>query len=133
MLRSYIGGEWTDGTSRTVRRNPAAPDEIVAEVSQAGPAQAQAALEASAGAAASWRRLPAPARGAMLHRVADLLDARAEAIGRDLTREEGKTLAEGRRDEARGRDLPLLRRSDARARRRGVPEPLPLDPPLRAP
>ena len=95
MLRSYIGGEWTDGTSRTVRRNPAAPDEIVAEVSQAGPAQAQAALEASAGAAASWRRLPAPARGAMLHRVADLLDARAETIGRDLTREEGKTLVEG--------------------------------------
>jgi aldehyde dehydrogenase (NAD+) len=38
--------------------------------------------------------MPAPSRGAILHRAADLLDARAETIGLDLAREEGKTLAE---------------------------------------
>jgi alpha-ketoglutaric semialdehyde dehydrogenase len=39
--------------------------------------------------------MPAPARGEILRKAAELLDQRAEAVGRDLTREEGKTLAEG--------------------------------------
>ncbi|MGH2451238.1 MAG: aldehyde dehydrogenase family protein, partial [Candidatus Limnocylindria bacterium] len=43
----------------------------------------------------AWRALPAPQRGDILRRAADLLDQRAEDVGRDLTREEGKTLAEG--------------------------------------
>ena len=39
--------------------------------------------------------MPAPARGEILRKAADILEGRAEAVGRDLTREEGKTLAEG--------------------------------------
>jgi hypothetical protein len=38
--------------------------------------------------------MPAPSRGEILRKAAALIDARADAIGRDLTREEGKTLAE---------------------------------------
>ena len=36
-----------------------------------------------------------PARGDILRKAADLLEQRAADVGRDLTREEGKTLAEG--------------------------------------
>ena len=43
----------------------------------------------------AWAATPAPARGEILFRAAALLAERAEAIGRDLAREEGKTLAEG--------------------------------------
>ncbi|MFN8520186.1 MAG: aldehyde dehydrogenase family protein [Chloroflexota bacterium] len=43
----------------------------------------------------SWSATPAPARGEVLFRAAALLAERAESIGRDLVREEGKTLAEG--------------------------------------
>ena len=39
--------------------------------------------------------MPAPARGEILFRAGALLAERAERIGRDLSREEGKTLAEG--------------------------------------
>ena len=56
---------------------------------------AQAAVYAAREAWDKWRGTPAPERGAILHRAAALVEERAEAIGRDLTREEGKTLAEG--------------------------------------
>jgi alpha-ketoglutaric semialdehyde dehydrogenase len=38
--------------------------------------------------------MPPPARGDVLRRAADLVDERADTIGRDLAREEGKTLLE---------------------------------------
>jgi aldehyde dehydrogenase (NAD+) len=75
--------------------NPSAPDDLVAVVELADEATAKAAVDAAASAFASWSRLPAPARGEVLRRAGDLLDARADAIGRELAREEGKTLAEG--------------------------------------
>lgn len=40
--------------------------------------------------------MPAPARGAVLFRAADWLDQRFERTAEDMTREEGKTLAEAR-------------------------------------
>jgi aldehyde dehydrogenase (NAD+) len=39
--------------------------------------------------------MPALARGEILFRAADLPGMRADLIGRELAREEGKTLAEG--------------------------------------
>jgi alpha-ketoglutaric semialdehyde dehydrogenase len=52
-------------------------------------------VESARSAFPAWRNMPAPARGEILRKAAELLDQRAEAVGRDLTREEGKTLAEG--------------------------------------
>jgi aldehyde dehydrogenase (NAD+) len=53
------------------------------------------AVAAAHAAVAGWRATPAPGRGDILRKAADLLEARAADVGRDLTREEGKTLAEG--------------------------------------
>jgi aldehyde dehydrogenase (NAD+) len=94
-LRSFVGGSWRDGDRSTRDLNPAHPDQPVAEVLQAGASLAAQAVEAAATAFPAWRALPAPARGDILRKAADLLEARATDIGRDLTREEGKTLAEG--------------------------------------
>jgi alpha-ketoglutaric semialdehyde dehydrogenase len=69
--------------------------EVVAEVSMGDAALAVAAVEAADAAAASWRSTPAPTRGEILRKAADLLEQRATTVGRDLTREEGKTLTEG--------------------------------------
>jgi aldehyde dehydrogenase (NAD+) len=74
--------------------NPAAPDEHVATVSLAGPGLAAEAVEAAAAAFDSWHATPPPARGEVLRKAADLVAERADAIGRDLAREEGKTLVE---------------------------------------
>jgi len=67
----------------------------VAYVSPASAEHLQAAAAAARAALPAWASTPAPARGEILFRASGLLFERAEAIGRDLAREEGKTLAEG--------------------------------------
>jgi aldehyde dehydrogenase (NAD+) len=93
-LTSLVGGRRREGDEVVADLNPAAPDERVATVSLATPDLAAEAIEAAAAAFAPWRDTPPPARGDVLRRAADLVDERADAIGRDLTREEGKTLVE---------------------------------------
>jgi Aldehyde dehydrogenase family len=93
-LTSLVGGRPREGDEVVPDINPAAPDEHVATVTLAGPGLAAEAVEAAGAAFARWRDTPPPARGDVLQRAADLVDERSETIGRDLTREEGKTLAE---------------------------------------
>ena len=45
-----------------------------------------------------WRALPAPKRGEILYRAAEILVRRKEEFSRDMTREMGKVLAETRGD-----------------------------------
>src|SRR5215468_10935702 len=94
-LRSFIGGSFRDGGHLSHDVNPAHPAEAVADVLQADQALASEAVDAASAAFPSWRATPPPARGDILRKAADLLEARAADVGRDLTREEGKTLAEG--------------------------------------
>jgi alpha-ketoglutaric semialdehyde dehydrogenase len=93
-LASLVGGARRKGDEVVADVNPADPKEHVATVSLAGPELAAEAVDAAAGAFARWRATPPPVRGDVLRRAADLVDERADAIGRDLAREEGKTLAE---------------------------------------
>ncbi len=94
-LESYIGGRWREGTTSLSDVNPAHPDEIVAEARLAHAGLAAEAVEAARRAFPAWRAMPAPQRGEILRKAADLLDQRVDAVGHDLAREEGKTLAEG--------------------------------------
>jgi len=93
VLRSLAGSEWLDGRA-SEDRNPARPDEVVAEVRLADASGAARAVEAARAAFPAWRATPPPARGEILRRAAELLDARADDVGREFAREEGKTLAE---------------------------------------
>jgi alpha-ketoglutaric semialdehyde dehydrogenase len=93
VLRSLAGGEWLDGPP-AADLNPARPGEVVAEVRLADAAGAVQAVQAAHAAFGGWRATPAPARGEILRRAADLLEARAGEVGRDFAREEGKTLGE---------------------------------------
>lgn len=100
-LKSYVGGSWRQGTKDFVDVNPANPDEIVAHVLGADADVAREAVDAASKAFPAWRMTPSPARGAILHRAADHLEERLNAVGRDLAREEGKTLAEANGETAR--------------------------------
>ena len=93
-LRSYVGGTWRDGGRPSRDVNPAQPSEAVAEVKQADAALAAEAVGAAEAAFTAWRAMPPPARGEILRKAADLLEQRSGDVGRDLTREEGKTLVE---------------------------------------
>jgi aldehyde dehydrogenase (NAD+) len=95
LLAHRIGDEWVAETPGAEDRNPADPDDVVAVVSSATPEHLRAAAAAARDALPAWSAMPAPARGEILFRAAALLSERAEQVGRDLAREEGKTLAEG--------------------------------------
>lgn len=97
-LGSFIGGEWRAGAAVVPDISPADPSEVVATVSPADAVVAAAAVDAAAGAAEDWSRTSPGIRVEVLRQAADLLELRAEQIGRDLTREEGKTLAESVRE-----------------------------------
>jgi acyl-CoA reductase-like NAD-dependent aldehyde dehydrogenase len=97
-LSSYIGGAWHPGASTAADTNPADPGDHVASVSLADATTAAEGVRAARAAFAAWRAMGAAPRGEILRRAADLLDERAREIGRDLTREEGKTLTESVRE-----------------------------------
>jgi acyl-CoA reductase-like NAD-dependent aldehyde dehydrogenase len=92
----YIDGRWTPTGAVIEDRNPARPAEIVATIALGTAEHVRAACAAARAALPAWRRTPGPERAALLHRAASLLEGRADAVGEELTREEGKTLAEGR-------------------------------------
>lgn len=94
-FRNYINGEWVSGDTFE-DRNPANTDEIVGLFVKGSPADVTAAAAAAAAAFPGWSSMTAPARGAFLFKVADILERKFDEIGADMTREEGKTLPEAK-------------------------------------
>ncbi len=95
----YIGGEWVRarGNATLPVRNPAT-GEVVAEVPDASPEDARAAVDAAWRAFPQWSALPALERGRYLLRARDLLQERRDDIARLITLENGKPLEEARRE-----------------------------------
>jgi acyl-CoA reductase-like NAD-dependent aldehyde dehydrogenase len=95
-LSSIVRGERAFGASVTLDINPTYPEATIAEVSQATEEIADRAIAAAYDARRTWLSTPPFERSAILHRVAELLREREEAIGRDMAREMGKTIGESR-------------------------------------
>ena len=100
---NFIGGEWIASASgRTYDKpNPARPSESVGPFPLSGEEDVNAAVDAAVAAFPGWRDMPAAARGAVLTKAAGNIEARAEAIAADMTREMGKPLREARMEAAR--------------------------------
>ncbi len=105
--RNLIGGEWVGASdhARFETRNPAHADEVLATFPSASAADAAQAAAAAADAFPAWAATPAPARGAILFRAAELITERLDDVARTLTREEGKTLGEATGEVVRARDI----------------------------
>ncbi len=100
VFKNFINGEWIapkSGKSRA-NRNPANTDEVIGEFPLSSQADVDAAVSAAREAYRTWRVTPAPKRGEILFRVAEMLIKRREEFSRDMTREMGKVLAETRGD-----------------------------------
>ena len=106
-FKNLIGGEWVGASDHASfeTRNPARSDEVLGTFPSATAADSAQAVAAAAEAFPGWRATPAPARGAILFRAAELLDERFDDIVATLTREEGKTLAEAKGEVTRARDI----------------------------
>ncbi|MFE7775100.1 aldehyde dehydrogenase family protein [Streptomyces sp. NPDC057445] len=97
----FIGGAWTapaDGKVREIRCP--ADGTLVATVDEAGPREAAAAVAAARDAfdRGPWPRTPAAERGALLLRVAGLLERDKDAFARAESLDTGKRLVESEYD-----------------------------------
>ena len=97
-VRNYIRGEWISIRSgREIEvRNPADQNELIGKGYLASVREAEAAVAAALEALPAWSRMPAPKRGEIVERAADLLRSEQDDVARLLTREEGKTVAEAK-------------------------------------
>jgi NAD-dependent aldehyde dehydrogenases len=94
--KNYINGEWVGGGKTFENRNPANTDEIVGLFSKGTAQDVADAAAAAAAAFPAWAAMPAPARGNLLYKAADIMDKKFEQLGAEMTREEGKTLPEAK-------------------------------------
>lgn len=92
--RNYIDGEWCDSASgRTLDNiNPADTRDIVSRHAASDARDAAAAVAAAAAAFDGWKKTPIGKRAKILNDAAAHLEAHADAIAAELTREEGKAL-----------------------------------------
>jgi betaine-aldehyde dehydrogenase len=97
----YIEGSWVDAEDggRREIRSPA-DGHLVAEVSEAGAADTERAIGAARTAFddGRWSDVPAPERGTLLLRVADLLQRDKDRLARAETDDTGKRVAESEID-----------------------------------
>jgi alpha-ketoglutaric semialdehyde dehydrogenase len=92
----FIGGKWAtpERAQRFVTTNPANREPVGSFVAGT-PADVDRAIEAAAAAFAGWKSTPAPKRGDLLLEASRRLKGRKAEIGRLVTREMGKVIAEG--------------------------------------
>ncbi len=97
---NFIDGAWVPSFSgRTFEnRNPADDSDLVGTFADSDAQDLESAVGAAREAFPKWRGIPAPKRGEILYRAAELLLARKEEFSRDMTREMGKVLDETRGD-----------------------------------
>ncbi|MGH2562606.1 MAG: aldehyde dehydrogenase family protein [Thermomicrobiales bacterium] len=95
--QNYIAGGWRAAASGETfeNRNPADTDDLIGRFAASSAEDVERAVAAAAEAAESWRKTSAIARANILFKAAQILESRISEVGRELTREEGKTLKEG--------------------------------------
>ena len=108
-FKNFIGGEWVAARSGVTfeTRNPADTNEVVGTFQKSDADDTRQAIAAARAAQPAWAAMPAPKRGEVLYKAANILESRADQVAREMTREEGKTLPEARGEV--GRAINILR------------------------
>jgi acyl-CoA reductase-like NAD-dependent aldehyde dehydrogenase len=105
LHKNYIAGEWVEGAGVSRNINPSNTDDVIGEYAQASASQVDEAVKAARAALPSWARATPQERHDVLLKVSLEIAARKEELGRLLSREEGKTLAEGIGEVARASQI----------------------------
>ena len=98
LLRSanFIAGQWTPGPGALLAVTDPATGASITEVPDSGAAEARAALDAAHAAFPAWKKVPAKQRAQTIKRWNDLVLAHQDDLGKLISREQGKPLAEGK-------------------------------------
>ncbi|CAE6850667.1 Aldehyde dehydrogenase, thermostable [Paraburkholderia domus] len=92
---NWIDGRWVAGETVVENHSPSDTNDLIGCYTQATSAQVHAAISAAAAAQPGWAATGLEKRHDALRAIGDELIARSQELGRQLAREEGKTLAEG--------------------------------------
>jgi glyceraldehyde-3-phosphate dehydrogenase (NADP+) len=122
-MKMFLRGEWADRSQRVEVRNPY-DGSVIDTVPQASADDARAAIAGAVEGAAIMRRMPGYERSQILRRAAQLMQERTQDLGRTISLEEGKVLAEGLFEASRARETIDLSADEAK---RLAGEVLPLD------
>ncbi|MBP9641264.1 MAG: NAD-dependent succinate-semialdehyde dehydrogenase [Acidovorax sp.] len=98
---ALINGQWVAGASRFDVHDPATGTKL-ADVTNLGPADAEAAIAAANAAWPAWRTKTAKERSIILRKWYDLLMQNQDDLGRIMTAEQGKPLPEAKGEVAYG-------------------------------
>ncbi len=94
-FKNYIAGEWVDAASGdTFESTSPADGEVIGTFPKSGPEDVDRAVEAAKAAYEEWRLVPAPKRGEILFRFAELLKEHKADLTELMTHEMGKVKAE---------------------------------------
>lgn len=96
QIKNYIAGKWVDAVQGNTFKslNPADNREVVGIVPDSNGEDVDKAVAAARHAFPSWRDTPAPKRGEILFRAAEILVKRKAELGELVCREMGKILPE---------------------------------------
>ncbi len=115
LYRNYIAGKWVDaGSGQTFERRNPATGELVGVFAKGGKEDVENAVQAASAAFASWRLYPAPKRGEILYRAAQMLLDRKEDLAREMTEEMGKVIDEARGDVQEAIDMTFYMAGEGR-------------------
>lgn len=92
---NFIAGRWvSEGSTERPVSEPAHRAHVLWHAASASVEEAGRAVDAMGAAFPAWRRTPASARADVLLAAAASLQGRADQVARDISQEQGKTLAE---------------------------------------
>jgi aldehyde dehydrogenase (NAD+) len=98
-FQNYIGGEWVDAVSgETFESKSPANGDAIGTFPRSSAEDVDRAVAAAQTAYEDWRLVPAPRRGEILFRFAQLLTEQKEDVSQLMAREMGKVLPEARGD-----------------------------------
>ncbi|MBL8163330.1 MAG: aldehyde dehydrogenase family protein [Anaerolineae bacterium] len=99
LVRNYIAGKWVEAASgQTFDSLNPATEEVLTSAALSTAEDVDDAVQAAREAYKNWRLTPAPRRGEILFRFAQVLTERKEELARLMTQEMGKILIETRGD-----------------------------------
>ncbi|MBI5213575.1 MAG: aldehyde dehydrogenase family protein, partial [Nitrospirae bacterium] len=97
IIKNLINGKWQESSAKETFEsiNPADTSDIVGIAAKSSSEDVDKAVAAAREAFKTWRLVPAPKRGEILFKAAEILAERKQELGELVTREMGKILPEG--------------------------------------
>jgi alpha-ketoglutaric semialdehyde dehydrogenase len=114
-FQNYIGGEWADSASgETFESTSPATGDSIGVFPKSNAEDVDRAVAAAKAAFEEWRLVPAPKRGEILYRFANLLIDEKDAVTDLMSREMGKVKAEAGGDVQEAIDMSLYMAGEGR-------------------